>query len=255
MTSIEEFTSTPCPQIDPLDINAYFELMLDELNPAILRLDTSWGCTSVDLTAGVKQAETITHLAIVNGNLQYNREDYGREGAENGGVDCITGDELSQIISMRLLKDVDQTQQVKDGMVYMWNSITNLFEPWDLKDFANVTNNTLKQHQASINVLQGAIQDIQNNIALIFNQLSSLEQRMTNLENRVTVVEGDIASLKSRVSAIENAIYNWGADKTTPIARGSVNKYSGTTTAVNKSRGIFTHDPNINVIGDTYEAA
>lgn len=259
MTCVTEFSATPCPKIDPLDVGAYFELSLDPINPAFLRLDTSWGCTSVDLTAAVRGTETITHLFLTPTEnptaLQYNREDYGKEGAENGGLDCITGDELSRIISMQLLKDVDQTQQIKDGMVYMYNGISNLFEPFDLKTFVQVTNNTLERHEGAINVLQAAVTNLQNQVELLNKRVSLLENRMTALENRVTVVEGDVANLKNRVSNIENAIYNWGADKTTPIARGQINVYGNTSQSVNKSVGIFTHNPNNNVIGDLFFAA
>lgn len=258
MTCINELESMPCPKIDALDVNASFELFLDEINPPLLRLETSWGCTSVDLTAAVKAAETITHLFLTPSenptSLQFNREDYGRDGAENGGVDCIHGDDLSRIISMRLLKDVDQTQDIKDGMVYMYNGITNLFEPWDLKTFAKNTNNTLELHEGAINVLNTNVQSLQNSLALLTNRVKNLETRMTNVENRLTIVEGDVDDLKKRVSAIENAIFNWGSDKTTPIARGVINIYGGTSSAVDKSRGIYTHNPANNVTGDQYFA-
>lgn len=255
-TELEQFSSIPCPTIDPLKIDAYFTLGLDSINPSLLKLDTSWGCTAVDLTPAVKNAETITHLFITpEGSLQYNREDYGSEAVEDGGVDCITGDELSRIISMRLLKDVDQTQQVKDGMVYMWNGITNLFEPWDLKTFANNTTDTLQLHTSQISVLQSTVQNLQTQMEILSKRVTNLENRMTNLENRVTVVEGDITNLKQRLTDIEGAIYNWPADKTTKIARGSINAYGGTTQTINTSRGIYTHSPSTNVTGDIYFAA
>lgn len=255
MTSIDEFITTPCPKIDAWDVAAYFELGLDPIDTATLKLDTSWGCTAVDLTPAVKVAETITHLFITpEGSLQFNREDYGREGVEDGGVDCITGNELSRIISMQLLKDVDQTQKVKDGMVYMWDGIANLFEPYDLKAFVNQTNDTLESHGAAIDTLQSSVASIQNTLALLTKRVSNLETRLTKLEDRVTTVESDLNSLKGRVSAIEGAIYNWGTDKSTPLARGTINVYGGTENAVDKGRGIYTHNPNNNVTGDQYFA-
>lgn len=223
MTNITDFTSTPCPKIDPWDIAASFELSLDPINAATLKLNTSWGCTAVDLTPAIKFAETITHLSITpEGSLQFNREDYGREGAENGGVDCITGDELSRIISMKLLKDVDQTKPIQNGYVYMFNSTTNLFEPYDLQTFVNETNQILEQHTAAITTLQADISTLKTTIKLLTN----------------------------RLSAIENAIYNWSADTTTPIARGNINAYGDYANTGSKAKGIFTHDPNTNVSGD-----
>lgn len=256
--TLNNLPTTPCDKIDALDVNAYFELFLDPINPAILKLDTSWGCTAVDLTPAVKQSETITHLFLTPEKnptaLQYNREDYGRDGVEDGGLDCIPGDELSRIISMQLLKDVNQTQQIQDGMVYMWNGITNLFEPWDLKTFAKVTNQTLEYHEGAINNLNAAVTNIQNTLELVLKRLTNLENRMTNVENRLTVVEADLTALKKRVSDIEGAIYNWPADKTTKIARGTINCYGGTSQSVNTSRGIYTHSPSTNVVGDVYFA-
>lgn len=255
MTCLNDFTRTECPKIDPLDVGASFELSLDPINEATLKLTTSWGCTAVDLTPAIKFSETITHLFITpEGNLQFNREDYGRDGVEDGGVDCITGDALSRIISMRLLKDVDQTQQIKDGMVYMWNGITNLFEPWDLKTFATNTNNTLATHEANITNLQADVNAINNTLQIHAKRLTNLETRMTNAENRITALEADVADLQQRVGAIEGAIYNWSSDKTTKIARGNINLMGGTSTAPDTSKGIFTHNPNNTITGDQYTA-
>lgn len=240
MTSVTQFERMPCPKFDALDIDAYFMLYLDEINPPILKLESSWGCTSVDLTPAVKSAETITHLFLsppgAPTSLQFNREDYGRDGVEDGGVDCIHGDDLSRIISMQLLKDVDQSKPVGDGDVYMYNYITNMFEPWDLKTFAKNVKNTLEIHEGAINILQTDVAGIQNTLELVL-------KRLTNIENRL----GD---LEKRVSNIENAIYNWGNDKTTPIARGNINIYGDYANTGSTARGIYTHSTSSNVNGD-----
>lgn len=260
MTCIDEFQGNIlCPTIKATEVDAYFQLSLDPVNSTVLRLETSWGCTAVDLWGAMRASETITTLFLSPVDnpvaLQYNREDYGVDGAPNGGVDCIHGDDLSRIISMQLLKDVSQVQRIKDGHVYMWNAITNLFEPYDLQTFVNVTNQTLELHASKITNLETTVEAIQNTLELVLKRLANLESRMTNVENRLTVVEGDVANLKQRVSAIENAIYNWGNDKTTKIARGNINVYGGTTQSVAKNRYIATHDTNTNVTGDVYFAS
>lgn len=247
MINSTEFNATPCPKIDPQDINAYFTLSLDEINSSMLNLDTSWGCTKVDLTPAVKTAETITHLFLtpsVNPTaLQYNREDYGREGVEDGGFDCITGDELSRIISMQRLKDVNQSTPIESGDVYMWNAITNLFEPYDLQSFVTNTNKMLEKHEANITTLQGDVVTLQQNIQLLTTRVSSLEQR-------VTKVESDISNILQRLSAIEGAIYNWASDKTTKIPRGTINIYGDANNTGSRTQAILSHSPNTNVIGD-----
>lgn len=263
MTSKTQFSQVPCPKIDPWDIAASFELTLDPINPAMLNLETSWGCTKVDLSPAVKASETITHLFLspegAPNALQFNREDYGRDGVEDGGVDCITGDELSRIISMQLLRDVDQLKSITDGMVYMWNGLTNLFEPWDLKTFANNTNNTLELHTGYINNLQSEVASLRNDLTLLTKRVTNLEARMTtaetninNLLQRMTTAEQNIISLGNRLSSIESAIYNWSGDKNTPIARGTINLYGGTSSTVTKNAGIYTHNPSNNIVGDVY---
>lgn len=122
MTSVDEFPNTnPCCKIDAWDVDAYFDLQLTPADSTILTLDNSWGPTSVDLAPAIKAGETITHLLLTDSALQYNREDYGRDGAENGGVDCINGDNLSKIISMKYLKDVGGNAPT-GGDVYMFNT-------------------------------------------------------------------------------------------------------------------------------------
>lgn len=265
MINSTQFTATPCPKIDPLDVNAYFELSLDPVNDSLLKLDTSWGCTSVDLTPAVKAQETVTHLFLTPSTnptaLQFNREDYGREGVEDGGFDCITGDELSRLISTRLLKDVNQLQEIANGMVYMWNSVSNLFEPYDLQTFVSNTGTTLTNHGASINTLQGDVASIKNSLELLTKRVTNLESRMstaeTNISNllqRMSTAEQSITNLGNRLSAIESAIYNWGSDKSTPIARGGINIYGDPSNSNSHSRGIFTHNPSSNINGDLYFA-
>lgn len=265
MTSKTQFDTVPCPKVDPWDIAASFELSLDPINPAMLNLETSWGCTKVDLIPAVKTAETITHLLLSpEGNptaLQFNREDYGRDGVEDGGFDCITGDELSRIISMQLLRDVNQLKEISDGLVYMWNGLTNLFEPWDLKTFANDTNNTLELHTGFINNLQADVASLRNDLTLLTKRVTNLETRMTtaetninNLLQRMSTAEANINNLLSRVSAIEGAIYNWSGDKSTPIPRASINIYGDPTNSNSHAKGIIGHNPNTNVSGDIYAA-
>lgn len=265
MVNNTQLTATPCPKIDPLDINAYFNLGLDPIDTGLLKLETSWGCTSVDLTGVLNGNETITHLFLSPADnptaLQYNREDYGKEGAPNGGVDCIEGDALSRIISMRYLKDVSQTEPIEDGYVYMWNNNIQLFVPFNLQDFVTQTNNTLNLHTSQITTLQSTVQAIQQEITSLRNRLTNVENRVTQVEaditalqNRMTALEQMVTALGNRISAIENAIYNWSADKSTPITRGNINVYGDNTNTNSHSSGIFSHSPNSNVTNDLYFA-
>lgn len=208
-TPIENFNQKECCKIDALSVNAYTDLYLDPENPTGIILDTSWGQVKVDLKSVVKAGETVTYLELLDEGLCYHKED--------GTTNYIHGDELSRIISMKLLKDVDQSQPIEDGGVYMYNDTTKLFEPFALQSFVDATNH-------AINVINGTL--VQHN-------------------NRITALE-------NKVSDIENAIYNWTNDKTTKIARGNINVYGDINNNNNHDWGIFSHDKNSNITNDLY---
>lgn len=151
-----------CEKIDACEVDAYVSLDLDPENPTGVILDSSWGTVRVDLESIVKAGETITHMELVPENnptaIRYTRE--------SGEVDCITGDELSRIISMQLLKDVDQTTPPSDGDVYMYNGQTNLFETYDLKSVVGDLNIYLGRLEQEITNIKNRLTDIEN---LIYN--------------------------------------------------------------------------------------
>lgn len=210
-TPIEEFAKKPCCQIDAAMVNAYTDITLDPTNPTGIILDTSWGTVKLDLASIVKAGETITTLELTENGLCYHKED--------GTTDFIHGDDLSRIISMKLLKDVDQSQAIDGGDVYMYNSTTNLFEPFDLQTFVNETN----------------------------VHLGRIDAALVQLDNRITAVE-------NRISDIEGIIPFYPADKTMKIARGTINWYSDVTNTLDKTDGLFTHDKNTNKVNDQYGA-
>lgn len=210
-TPIESFHKKECCKIDALMVNAFIDISLDPDNPTGIILDTSWGTIKLDLKSIVKTGETITTLELTENGLCYHKED--------GTTDFIHGDDLSRIISMKLLKDVDQTKTVEGGDVYMYNSTTSLFEPFDLQTFVNETN----------------------------THLGRIDATLVQLGNRITAVE-------DRITDIENLIPFYPADKTMKIARGTINWYSDVTNTLDKTDGLFTHDKTINKVNDQYGA-
>lgn len=224
MTDISELYKDPCKKIDAYCVDAYFELSLDPFNPTDLTLDNSWAPTTVDLTPAIKAGETITHLLLTDTALQFNREDYGREGAENEGVDCINGDDLSHIISMKYLKDVAQPPNLTNGDVYMWNGNSQLFEVFNLQDFVDTTN----------------------------QRLNSLENRVTNLENRL---DAFITQTNQTLSNILKAIARPdGIPQDTRIAWSNINYYSDYTNTNKRTNGIFSHTTATTIPNDTKDA-
>lgn len=148
MTNIDEFYHKDCEKIDANCVNAYVDYHLDEENPAGLCVSTSWGGDCLDLTSIVKAAETVTSLELTPTEnptcLTFNRED--------GQADCIHGDDLSRIISMTKLKDVDQTTAPVNGDVYIYKN--GKFYTFNLQQYMDDTANTINNMQAAIRQLQ-----------------------------------------------------------------------------------------------------
>lgn len=208
MSTIADFNRIDdCNKIDPLCIDAYAEFDFDPENETGICLHTSWGGGCLDLTEIVKNAESCTTLYLSpddNPNcLVYEPEE------KCGDNICIHGDDLSRIISMQYLKDVTQETSPSDGIVYMYNGETNLFEPYDLK--------------TTINNINTAVQNINAAIA-------NLQNRVTNIEEKITPPAGtpsDARILHGNINLYSD--YN-------AVVNGS-----GTATSLNKNHGIYGH--------------
>lgn len=138
MTDIKEYFTKGCPKMDASAISAFHELSLGDQHPEELTLTTSWDETTVDLTPAVKAAETTTHMHLSpNGEgetptaLQFD--------GEHGSVDCISGDDLSGIISLSKLKDVEPGRPLRNGDVLMYNN--GKWVAYNLIDAINNLNN------------------------------------------------------------------------------------------------------------------
>ena len=217
MSTISDFNRIEdCSKIDPLCINAYTEFDFDPENETGICLHTSWGGNCLDLTEIVKTAESCTTMYLSPENdpncLVYEPEE------KCGDNICIHGDDLSRIISMQYLKDVTQEIDPTDGIVYMYNSETFLFEPYDLKTV--------------IGSIQTAIQNI--------------NQTLENHENRLRAIE---TILTPPANAPDNIKVAWGTINIygdyTAVVDGS-----GTATSLDKTHGLYTHDLNTNAVDD-----
>ena len=217
MTNIDEFNHSDCDKIDSNCIDAYFIFHLDPENPAGLCAISSWGGECLDLTPLVKAAETVTHLYLSPEDnpacLQFERED--------GQSDCIHGDDLSRIISMTRLKDVDQATPPVNGDVYMYNN--GMWYTFNLQTYMDNTATTITNMQSAI---------------------TNLQNRVTSLENRLTTVENTLAPIANRFEIFTNT----PADA--KIVLGTINLYSdtgavissaGAITALDKSHGLYSH--------------
>jgi hypothetical protein len=218
MSTIDNFNRIEdCNKIDPLCIDAYTDFELDPDNKTGICLHTPWGGECLDLTEIVKNAESCTTLYLSpddNPNcLVYEPEE------KCGDNICIHGDDLSRIISMTKLKDVEQGTQIGNGEVYIFNSTTQKFEPYDI-----IT---------PINNLNTAIQNINVAISNLTNRVSAIEQKLippAGAPNDVKVVFGNI---------------NEYSDPNVVISEGS-----GTVTTLDKNHGLYTHTLASDAYGD-----
>ena len=203
MTNIDEFYHKDCEKIDANCINAYVDYHLDEENPAGLCVNTSWGGDCLDLTSIVKAAETVTSLELTPAEnptcLTFNRED--------GQADCIHGDDLSRIISMTKLKDVDQTTPPVNGDVYIYKN--GKFYTFNLQQYMDDTANTINNMQAAIRQLQ-----------VLLNYWQVPEDLPANAK----IVLGTLNLYGDTTAVVDS---------------------SGTATALDKSHGLYSHDLDI----------
>lgn len=155
-TNISSFNYKDCEKIDGRMVNAYVDAHLNNENPVELDVETTWGDSAVDLTDAVKAAETITRMELGSNAIEYF--------AEDGHVDCIYGDDLSRIISMHLLKDVDINTPPVDGDVYIYDGDTNKFKTFNLQQYMTDVNNTITNLGGLINQLRNRITNLENTI-------------------------------------------------------------------------------------------
>lgn len=216
MSTVADFNRIEdCDKIDSQCIDAYADFDFDPDNETGICLHTSWGGNCLDLTNIVKTAETCTTLYL-SPEEDPNCLVYEPECGDNI---CIHGDDLSRIISMQYLKDVAQDEAPTDGIVYMYNETTHLFEPYDLKTaLANLTT---------------AVQNINAAITNLQSRVTTLEQKLTppaDAPENVKVVFGNI---------------NEYSDPNVVISEGS-----GTVTTLDKTHGLYTHTLASNAYGD-----
>lgn len=216
MSTVSDFHQIDdCDKIDALCIDAYTDFEFDEDNDTGICLHTPWGGNCLDLEGIVKTAETLTTLYL-SPDEDPNCLVYEPERGDNI---CIHGDDLSRIISMQKLKDVDQETAISGGEVYMYNNTTNQFEPYDLA--------------TTIGNINTAIQNINAAISNLTNRVSVIEAKLTppsDAPNDVKVVFGNI---------------NEYSDPNVVISEGS-----GTVTTLDKTHGLYTHTLASNAYGD-----
>ena len=216
MSTVADFNRIEdCNKIDPQCVDAYADFDFDPDNTTGICLHTSWGGNCLDLTDIVKEAETCTTLYL---SPEENPNCLVYE-PECGDNICIHGDDISRIISMTKLKDVDQSDMPSNGDVYIYNSSTNKFEPYDILTPLSNINTAIQNINAAI----------------------------SNWQNRLEAIE---ALLVPPQDAPVDAKLVWGnindySDPNVVISEGS-----GTVTTLDKNHGFYTHALSDDAYGD-----
>ena len=211
MSTVSDFNRIDdCDKIDPLCIDSYVDFDFDPTNETGICLHTPWGGNCLDLTEIVKNAESCTTLYLSPEDdpncLVYEPEE------KCGDNICIHGDDLSRIISMTKLKDVDQSKEIGNGEVYIFNSSTGKFEPYDITTAINNLN-TITQN------LNAAIENWQNRMLAVEAKLVP----PANTPADARVLFGNI-NILSDYNAVVNS--------------------SGVATTLDRTHGVYGHDAN-----------
>lgn len=218
MSTIADFNRIDdCDKIDPLCIDAYADFDFDKDSDTGICLHTPWGGNCLDLTEIVKNAESCTTLYLSPDEdpncLIYEPEE------KCGDNICIHGDDLSRIISMQYLKDVDQTTPPSEGIVYIYNNQTKLFEPFDLKTALG-------------------------NIA---TQIQNINSAIENHENRIYRIELKLTPPEDAPEDVKVVFGNINEYSDPDVV---INEGSGTVTTLDKTHGLYTHTLASDAYGD-----
>lgn len=188
-TNSKEYHYKDCEKIDGRMVNAYIDSYLDKENPVLLHIDSTWGENIVDLTDAVKAAETITNMELGSNAIEYF--------AEDGHVDCIYGDDLSRIISMQYLKDVQQGDTLEDGDVYMYDGNKNLFVKFNLGDYIDNTTTAIDNLNAIINALRSRVTTLETKLTPPDNAPADVKVAFGNIN-----VYGDYTNANLKTSGV-----------------------------------------------------
>lgn len=184
-----EFNYKDCEKIDGRMVNAYIDAHLNKENPVELDIESTWGDVAVDLTDAVKAAETVTHMELASNAIEYF--------AEDGHVDCIYGDDLSRIISMHLLKDVDITVPPADGDVYIFDEVSNKFVTFNLAQALDSINGNITNLNAAVNNLKSRVTNIEQKLTPPDNAPSDVKVAFGNIN-----IYGDYTNANLRTSGV-----------------------------------------------------
>lgn len=204
------------PVCNPCDnlINKRVKLGYVADNLTAVQLVDSFGNQIFDLLPIVQAGETDTSIRLIpeTRRIRYYPEEYTRTDGKSGCFYDICIPDIAALIDLNELRNVADTQP-SDGSTIVYNVATGQYEVFDLT--------------GALSGLGGRIDDLETQITNLGVRVTNLESRVNNLQTQINEINEYISGLNARLTAIENAIYNWAGDKNTKIPRGTINITSG----------------------------
>lgn len=190
-------------------------------NPTAIQLVDSIGNQVFDLLPVIQAGETDTSIELLSDirRIRYYPEEWTRTEGASGCYYDICIPDIAALIDLNELRNVESVAPAT-GETIIYNAATQQYEMFNLTnalgDLANADDSLLQR----IITLENRVNTINNNLITQTARINNLYEITTQLDNKITAVA-------NRISDIENAIYNWGNDKTTKIPRATINVTSG----------------------------
>ncbi len=186
-----------------------------------VQLVDSFGNQVFDLLPVIQAGETDTSIELIapTRRIRYYPEEYTRTEGESGCYYDICIPDIAALIDLNELRNVVSAAP-QTGETIIFNGVTNQYEMFNLTEALNDLSD------ADDSLLQRIIA-LENRVTTINNTLTQQIARINNLYEIATQLDNKITAVSNRVSDIENAIYNWGNDKSTKIPRANINITSG----------------------------
>lgn len=190
-------------------------------NPTAIQLVDSIGNQVFDLLPVIQAGETDTSIELLSDirRIRYYPEEWTRTEGASGCYYDICIPDVAALIDLNELRNVESVAPAT-GETIIYNAATQQYEMFNLTnalgDLANADDSLLQR----IIALENRVNTINNNLITQTARINNLYEIATQLDNKITAVA-------NRISDIENAIYNWGNDKTTKIPRATINVTSG----------------------------
>lgn len=202
-----------------------------------VQLVDSFGNQVFDLLPVIQAGETDTSIELIapTRRIRYYPEEYTRTEGESGCFYDICIPDIAALMDLNELRNVVSAAPAT-GETIKYNAATGQYEMFDLDGALAALGGNIDDLLARINALDSRVTTVTNNLATQTARINQLFEITTQINNA-------LSALADRVSAIENAIYNWSNDKATKIPRGTINVTSG---GYNSDNGIFSRAKNQN---------